>query len=213
MASFNLRRKALEISHALFRLAEQISEVHLRNELQMLNVQLIREESQSDFPRALQTLGLMESLVMYGEAVGQITYADSQIIYREIQYLRMALRNVSEQKPITLDLESIFSPLPDESGNETIGSIYPERSEVASPPAQNESLVKGKHNPDRLWAVTKRVAELGHAAIRDIIAVFPGVSERTLRYDLQKLCEQGVLERVGSGGPASYYRAREVAEV
>ena len=42
--------------------------------------------------------------------------------------------------------------------------------------------------------------------LKDLITEFPDVSERTLRYDLQRLCEQKVIERVGNGGPASYYR-------
>lgn len=46
----------------------------------------------------------------------------------------------------------------------------------------------------------------GVCRLKDILILFPEVSERTLRYDLQRLCEQGVIERVGSGGPASYYR-------
>lgn len=42
--------------------------------------------------------------------------------------------------------------------------------------------------------------------LKDLTAEFPDVSERTLRYDLSKLCEQGIIERVGNGGPASHYR-------
>ena len=42
--------------------------------------------------------------------------------------------------------------------------------------------------------------------LKELTADFSDVSERTLRYDLQKLCDQGVIERMGNGGPASYYR-------
>lgn len=42
--------------------------------------------------------------------------------------------------------------------------------------------------------------------LKDILAEFTDVSERTIRYDLQKLCERGVIERVGNGGPATFYR-------
>lgn len=41
--------------------------------------------------------------------------------------------------------------------------------------------------------------------MKDLIAEFPDVSERTLRYDLQRLLQHGSIERVGNGGPASYY--------
>lgn len=46
--------------------------------------------------------------------------------------------------------------------------------------------------------------------LKDIIAAFPDVSERTIRYDLQRLCSQGLLERVGPGGPGTHYRIRVV---
>lgn len=42
--------------------------------------------------------------------------------------------------------------------------------------------------------------------LKDLLAAFPDVSERTIRYDLQKLCDGGMIERVGNGGPATYYR-------
>ena len=42
--------------------------------------------------------------------------------------------------------------------------------------------------------------------LKNLIAEFPDVSERTIRYDLQRLCDQGLVERVGNGGPASFYR-------
>lgn len=41
--------------------------------------------------------------------------------------------------------------------------------------------------------------------MKDLIAEFPDVSERTLRYDLQRLLQHGSVQRVGNGGPASYY--------
>jgi predicted HTH transcriptional regulator len=45
--------------------------------------------------------------------------------------------------------------------------------------------------------------------LRDFISAFPGVSERTLRYDLKRLFEQGRVVRQGSGGPGSYYVVKE----
>jgi len=50
------------------------------------------------------------------------------------------------------------------------------------------------------------IRQCGNAAMKDIIVAFPDVSERTLRYDLQKLCDQDLIERAGNGGPSSYYR-------
>jgi Fic family protein len=46
--------------------------------------------------------------------------------------------------------------------------------------------------------------------LKDLMGFFPGVSERTLRYDLQRLSAEGKIERIGQGGPATYYKARVV---
>lgn len=46
---------------------------------------------------------------------------------------------------------------------------------------------------------------------KDIQSMLPEMSERTLRYDLQELQEQGRIERIGTSGPSTYYRARDEA--
>jgi len=58
----------------------------------------------------------------------------------------------------------------------------------------------------RQSAIINRIKESSTSRLKDLMTGFSGVSERTLRYDLQRLCGQGVIERVGNGGPASYYK-------
>ena len=48
------------------------------------------------------------------------------------------------------------------------------------------------------------------AQLKDVIAAFPSVSERTLRYDLARLSTQGIIERIGPGGPGTYYKIRVI---
>lgn len=63
----------------------------------------------------------------------------------------------------------------------------------------------GTWSVERQELIARRISELGKAAMKDLIAAFPDVSERTLRYDLQKMNDRQIIERIGSGGPASYY--------
>ncbi len=44
--------------------------------------------------------------------------------------------------------------------------------------------------------------------LKDFIAAFPEISDRTIRYDLKKLTDSGKIVRQGSGGPANYYELR-----
>lgn len=53
--------------------------------------------------------------------------------------------------------------------------------------------------------ISERVRQSGKINVKELIGQFPGVSERTLRYDLQRLCDQGVVEKVGSSGPGTSY--------
>lgn len=67
------------------------------------------------------------------------------------------------------------------------------------------SPLDGNWSVERQELIAQKVGELGKAAMKDLIAAFPEVSERTLRYDLRKLNNRQIIERIGNGGPASYY--------
>ncbi|MEN9341754.1 MAG: hypothetical protein RIQ54_10 [Candidatus Parcubacteria bacterium] len=60
----------------------------------------------------------------------------------------------------------------------------------------------------RQTAILSKIQELGNCRLKDLIEYLPNVSERTIRYDLQKLTDSGVIERVGGGGPFSFYRSK-----
>lgn len=69
--------------------------------------------------------------------------------------------------------------------------------------------VSNKVNPEmRQAAILDRIRQKGYCRLKDIQESFPDTSERTLRYDLQHLIAEGLVERIGSGGPASFYRVR-----
>lgn len=64
----------------------------------------------------------------------------------------------------------------------------------------------------RETAIVEKIRQAGDKPVqfKDIIAALPDFSERTLRYDLQRLSNRGVLERLGPGGPATYYKIRVI---
>jgi hypothetical protein len=45
--------------------------------------------------------------------------------------------------------------------------------------------------------------------LKDLITALPNVSERTIRYDVQRLVDKGMIERVGTGGPNSFFRLKK----
>lgn len=89
--------------------------------------------------------------------------------------------------------------------------LIKEPSYVDTTQGVKEDLVR---EPERAtWemrqsAILDRIRQRGYCRLRDIEEAFTDTSERTLRYDLQHLIEKGLVERIGSGGPASFYRVK-----
>ena len=57
----------------------------------------------------------------------------------------------------------------------------------------------------RMMTVKNEDGSLLGCRMKDLMAAFPDVSERTLRNDLQRLVAQSKVTRIGNGGPASFY--------
>jgi len=57
--------------------------------------------------------------------------------------------------------------------------------------------------------IFERIRQSGKANVKELSGQFPGVSERTLRYDLQRLCDQGMVEKIGSSGPGTSYSLKD----
>lgn len=72
-------------------------------------------------------------------------------------------------------------------------------------PAQKEAVLTASDRQARIVAV---IRQNPNVRMRDLLAALPGVSERTIRYDIERLVATGVIEREGVGGPATWYRVR-----
>jgi len=90
-------------------------------------------------------------------------------------------------------------PVVGRSGNE--GGFQKVNHEVF---AQNQSLKVGAQM--RQSAIFEKIRQTGNCRLKDIQETLPQTSERTIRYDLQSLLEERRIQRIGSGGPATYYR-------
>lgn len=69
---------------------------------------------------------------------------------------------------------------------------------------QNQSLKVGAQM--RQSAIFEKIRQTGNCRLKDIQEALPKTSERTIRYDLQSLLQEKRIQRIGSGGPATYYR-------
>jgi vacuolar-type H+-ATPase subunit I/STV1 len=185
--------------------------------------------------RALADISALDALVRLAHSIYEIEPVNATILVRELDSLNSAIRQFgnfsatattrqagSEQE--LPNLETLFqSKLNTSISSNSIvqqpGSKIPASlsEDLNKSEDLNNALEQSENNGNsaintaiRQSAIVNRIRSGNSKGCRlkNLITEFPDVSERTLRYDLKRLCEQGTIERVGNGGPASYYRLR-----
>lgn len=126
--------------------------------------------------------------------------------------------NAGQKSPAMLVKEDYIEEK--KSGNVKIGidgvnTVYKE-TQQKSPAMQNEQKVsktedvtqKGAYFSERQEIIIDLLKKRTLCHIKDILDLLPGISDRTLRYDIQKLVDKKLIERVGTGGPKSFLRIK-----
>jgi len=231
----NFAQKAYEICYAIFRLGDGIKNTDLKNRLEKASLDVLEASSLTDNYSLARSISLLEILVIFSQGIGEINYLQAQVLLREIGNFNTAIRQ-SNSAIAELNLDEFFSThLPiqtkeskkSNSKSETPAVLYKTNqplSNIEQPvfsslisseinQKQEEAITPDKEKENaamRQSAIVDIMRQVQDCRIKDLIAAFPGVSERTLRYDLQKLCEEGIIERVGPGGPGTYYHLKSV---
>ncbi len=181
---------------------------------------------------ALSVISSLDAMVRLAHSIYEIEPVNATILVRELDNLNSAIRQFGKLDEKSPDIESLFSvmPMPDQvSAPVSFRDISSEDNNDASLDAYRSSndqqvSLDQLSNPNSEVKVTRenqsaniavrqsailnkiKIGNGSGARLKDLLAEFPDVSERTIRYDLQKLCDGGSVERVGNGGPATYYR-------
>lgn len=201
-------QKSQEISYALIRISLPIRRQELRQRIERLSFQLLEDVASEDFEFSLKTIARLEVLIGLGKSIYEIEPVNAKVIIGELNSLKSEIRQIVgfgsdiDESP---KLDQIFSKVP---------AVL--QSEIESADSANNAAImedtgnvsgNGMASTIRQSAILEKIRQSQNrqAQLKDIIASFPEVSERTMRYDLQKLCSQGLIERVGNGGPGSYY--------
>ncbi len=102
-----------------------------------------------------------------------------------------------------------------ESGKESGNTAKQNMAEPQEQPALN-AVVSGpaKQNPamsaeKRQAIIIEQLSHKTYSTLKDVAQGLPKVSERTLRYDIGRMVEKKIVERVGGGGPHSFLRLRK----
>ncbi len=205
-------KKLYEISYALCRVAARIHPgVGARIEKSAFRiVELSNSLNIQDIRRALD---ITKDQIRLGADSGIINKGNGDAILGEIMKLESFLRAGREiEIGNRAEIEGIFSSqeFPERKKTKNDDS-NPIKSESGNPRIQtdrysNEANEDRKSVEIRQKLVLDCIEKSGNCRMRDLVEQFPNSSERTLRNDLQFLSARGLIERLGEGGPGTYYR-------
>ncbi len=207
-------QKSQEISLALIKISVYVRRKELRQRLERFAFQLIEDAANRNFEELLAATDVLGGLVKFGKLIYEIEPINANTLLQELNYFNSEIRQRMgfgiEKKE---EIHKAFARVPAIKDD---GHLYHSATEGHVYRQAGESAENGNGHHDngngngisgtiRQSAIIEKIRQSSNTAMKDLIAVFPEVSERTLRYDLQKLCNQGVIERIGNGGPSSYY--------
>lgn len=226
-----LKTKAREISYALVRVSFYVKRDDLRQRLESSAFELLQNTAHATVDagdkvllgQVLKNISALDGLVRMGHSLYEIEPINATVLVRELDAFDTAMRQFGKAEEELPNLESFFttsvSKTPDKNQVEIgVAEVQNKLPAVVSTATESQNNnnndnenINGKNMAIRQTAIVNKIKDgngNGGCRLKDLVAEFPYVSERTLRYDLQRLAEQGVLMRVGNGGPASYYRLK-----
>jgi hypothetical protein len=201
--------KAYEVAYALFRLAAQMREKDFAEPLRASGTALLAAAAAEEYVAAERAIRVMECLVKFGGDVNLIGSPNVDVLMREVYALDAAIaERKAAVKTDEVNISEIFSkPEIAEPVRvaEPIREPVPVRMEefrVSEPTVHQSS----NDSAIRQSTILARIRQFGNCRMKDIQEILPDTSERTIRYDLQTLVEQNLIERIGNAGPLVFYR-------
>jgi hypothetical protein len=208
-------KKTFEVVYAIFRLTKAQPNEALSYRLQEVALSMLEQASSFSSSSLRELLQVVESFLRIGLEIEFLSEENARILFDEIGVLNAAIAEYKIKHATTpnISIADIFS----EGGYMSRGQeeVFVPRDELPIPSSRsNHEEVEQRDNggsekvANRQSAILNVIGKLPDCHLKTIQENFPHVSERTLRYDLQRLVETGAVERIGNGGPGTYYRTR-----
>lgn len=202
-------RKAYEISYAAFRIAAAMRLRGLSEEITREAAEFLGATARRDYGESRKMAVALEYLLRLASDAGAIAQKTAFLALEEINRFISAFDEYSASlEPPAVSLEGIFSQAPAHLESPPPRERNKEEDLEMAEPIMRQShgrSPEGRHAA--ILGVIRR--QNGNCRLKDIQDALPEASERTLRYDVQDLIDQGVVERVGNGGPHMRYKARD----
>jgi hypothetical protein len=204
--------KAYEIAYALSRVAAKIPEKSFGESLMSEGVRLLGFVATGEYEKAEKSLSAAEYFIKLGTGIGSVNFANGETLLAEIAQLNgMIAGLLAIPKTEPADLSGIFTSAALTRATTLIESpvAIPAKPVAESGNGNDNDMGVLLKSGERQSAILGRIRQSGNCRIKELQDLFPGCSERTLRYDLQSLTEQNLIEKIGTGGPAVFYKNRE----
>lgn len=213
-------KKGFEIAYATFRVAASQNPA-IQSVLYAHAIGIMESARALDKESFNNHFAGLENILKIIAESGLIRQNHADIIIAELENLNSAMNSATLPDSAEQELGKIFTPLPKQFGNQPIRQKEPKEPKEQKAPAtlvKSEDVSKTeakdpvKASPEaniRREAIMSKIRQSGSCRLRDIQEALPDISDRTLRYDLQQLSESGQVERIGGGGPATYYRIKQ----
>ncbi len=203
-------KKSYEVAYACFRVAVILPESVSKKILDAA-ASLLEEVLRKSYESAIESLAVERYFIKLSADTGMLGVATSDMMLAEMDALHILIQStaLSRRAGEEVNLEGIFSKI----------EMTPEAEKDSKDQKENIQVSDSDSNPAagnikseiRQAAILERIRQIDNCRIKDIQEILPECSERTLRYDLQELLEKNLIERIGNGGPAVYYRIRQTA--
>lgn len=209
-------KKAFELAYAMLRIARSLKSETISRRLEDYSDKLLGFFATGQYREGTVFIEELAWFIRLWTEMEFIHRHLGESLLLELSKLRNTALEVSDAKVLPNSVQDLF---PAEISATTTYKRKDKLAESAFPKSEEKIAVSGEkvksfhyQSSNRQSAIIdfiKQKSVSGNDSnscrMKDIQDNFPFVSERTLRYDLQKMVEQRQIERVG-GGPVSAYR-------
>jgi len=235
-----LSQKAHDISFAVFRVATLVKNTKLRRELEDAATDLVARYEDAANPsiayHVANPIDRLDRLVAIAESTKEMKPVNSEVLRRELNNLQTAMDiaagGQANGNPTTfedlklktfkngdLDISDMFpvsgNTVSKKETDKFSSSNFSRPSGIPQDTGQFSSKeTEVESTPNRLTVrqeeILAIIRETQFCRLRNIMDKMPSVSERTIRNDIQDLIAKGLVQRIGAGGPASYFQTQEI---
>ena len=229
---FNNSKKAIEkrgyeIVYSLFRISANLNRQPLGGYLENHALSLFDSAVYLNKESAIAESKIIEYYLRLGGDLGLIHSENAEVLIREIAGLNSAIAELGVRRnklePLKLPIAEFGNveikmtsdiqkkEVSSETVNKEIEAISNIEEDILpiEMPEEKTGSPESANSLVRQSAILDKIRQFKNCRTKELQELFPDISTRTLRYDLEKLMEKGLVERLGQSGPATSYVVRK----